>query len=122
MKIFQDTLISAPVDMATRWTSDAIFVGLTDTYTIQLTFIGIPEGKLALEYSIDKGNAEKGGILASANVDTYILLRGSEQLINEAGTHTWSCTNTGYRWVRAVWEPSVGEGSIVEAQIAGRSA
>lgn len=121
MKMFQDTLISEPVDMDNIWASEGIFVGSTDAYTIQVTFIGLPTGKFYLEYSIDKGNPERGGPSASFNVDSYIPLRNSEQLIEEAGTHTWSCTNTGYRWVRVVWLPDVGTGQIVEAQVSGRS-
>lgn len=121
MRIFQTSLIASPIDMDFSWKSDTVFVGLTDTYTVQLSFIGVPVGTLKLEYSIDKGNSEKGGPEGAVGVDTYVVLRGSEQSIEEAGTHTWSCTNTGYRWVRIIWEPSYGTGQIVEAQIAGRS-
>lgn len=108
--------------MGTSWSSDALYVGLIDTYTIQLTFIGTPVGTLILECSIDKGHPERGSIPAAAEgVDTWVPITKSDQDITEAGTHTWSATNTGYRWVRARWTPSSGDGEIVEAQISGRN-
>jgi len=122
MKLFYSSLISEPADMSTLWNSPTYFVGLTDTYTIQLTFIGIPEGTLSLECSIDKGRSEAGSTDSFGLVDTFVPINNSEQLITEAGTHTWSCTNTGYRWVRVRWVPSAGDGEIVEAQISGRNA
>jgi hypothetical protein len=106
--------------MGSNWTSEAVFVGNMESYSIQLEFIGTPEGSFWLEASNDKGHPERSAAGEGVDLNTFSIIKGSEQVISEAGIHMWAVSPSSYRWVRVKWNMSAGDGEIVESQIIGK--
>lgn len=117
MRISNDTIISAPVNMANAWTSDPLWLGHLTDYSIQLFFSGTPGGILRLQCSNDK----ESHVETAQNVQNWSLIAGSTQVVGEAGDHTWAVSDAGYRWVRVQWVPALGSGGqIDEARFNGK--
>lgn len=125
MRIGQDTLAlqgaeisKTAVDMGTAFELDPIWLGHAAHFSIQLEFTGTPSGTWKLQGSADKGTSTRGEGFYDLNntLQTWTDLDCSEQAIAEAGDHMWTGTNIGYRWVRVVWTPTGGSGSLTKAQ------
>lgn len=117
MRIANDTLIDAPADLSSPWTSKAIWLGHVTNYSIQLFFTGTPEGSFKLQCSSDAGTKSN---LGEAYIETGLThwtdIANSTQAVDEAGDHTWQVENAGYPWVRVVWAPTSGTGSLTSAR------
>lgn len=112
MRIANDTIISAPESLAISWTSDPIWLGHVADYSIQLIFTGTPQGVFRLQCSNDK----ETNVETAAGVANWTHVAGSTQSIDEAGDHTWSVSDAGYRWVRVQWIPMTGTGTLTAAR------
>lgn len=106
MRISNDTIISSPVNMSNSWTSEPIWLGHLPGYSIQLFFSGTPGGIFRLQCSNDK----EQNVETAQGVQNWVIIAGSSQLLSEAGDHTWSVADAGYRWVRVQWIPALGSG------------
>lgn len=117
MRIANDSLISAAVDLGSTWESDGIWLGHIANFSIQLVFTGTPTGNFKLQCSNDKGKEDKvlGG-WSSDNVSNWTDIDQSAQPITAAGDHAWDVQNCGYRWVRVVWTFTSGSGSLTSAR------
>ena len=113
MRSANNSLITTPADMSTSWESPAVWLGNTVNYSIQLVFTGVPVGNFKLQCSND---SYANDYIDAANVLNWTDVSGSQQPITAAGDHTWQVENAGYRWIRAVWLPTSGIGSIVSAR------
>lgn len=115
MRLSNDSLISAPVDLSTPWTSDPIWCGTLYAMSVSLAFNGIPEGTFRLECSNDKGQ-EGAGVSYASGVTNWTAIEGSSQLIDEAGDHTWAVSDVSWRWLRVRWIPSAGTSTLTSAR------
>lgn len=117
MRISNDTLIQAPVDLSSNWTSEPFWLGHLKDYSIQLLFTGAPLGVFRLRCSNDREQNVEG----AQGVQNFTLIAGSTQTIDEAGDHTWTVYNAGYRWVQVQWIAAIGStGSLESARINGK--
>jgi hypothetical protein len=117
MRIANEALITAPVDIANPWASDAIYLGHISNYSIQLFFSGAPVGRFYLQSSNDAGNPTSSSHQQQiVNVVNWTTISGSTQIVDAAGDHTWQVQNAGYAYVRVVWAPTSGTGSIDSAR------
>ena len=108
MRISNDTIISGPVDLSANWTSEPIWLGHISAYSIQLFFSGTPNGAFRLQCSNDK----EQNVETAVGVTHWTTVAGSSQVIDEAGDHTWTVREAGYRWVRVQWISGLGAGSL----------
>jgi hypothetical protein len=101
-------------DMSGSIISQPIWLGHIANYSIQLVFSGTPAGAFKLQCSNDEGdpNADKHVPPRDYKVTNYTDILGSEQTVTEAGDLTYDTANIGYRWVRLVWTPTSGSGTL----------
>lgn len=117
MRIANDSLITAPVDLSIPWQSMAIYLGHISNYSIQLFFTGTPAGSFKLQASNDQGHPNAQSLnQQSADVDNWTDVSGSTQIVDEAGDHTWQVENAGYAFVRVKWAPTSGSASLTSAR------
>jgi hypothetical protein len=117
MRVSNDTILSAPIDMSVAWTSDAIWLGHLRDFSIQLIFTGTPLGIFRLQCSNDR----ETNVETASGVTNWSIMSGSTQSISEAGDHTYAIADAGYRWLRIQWIPGLGSsGSINVARINGK--
>ena len=113
MKIANDEILPAPVDLSGSFSSNAILIAHASYYAIQLLFTGTPQGTFKLQASNDIGQAQRGTEVDRGNLITnWTDITGSPQAITEAGNHMWAVECAPYRWVRVVWTPTGGSGSL----------
>ena len=111
------TLISAGA-MVGSLTSKGIHMNVSNNVSIingavQAVFSGSPAGTIKLQISCDNvaENLTVGQDPAS-NVVNWADYSGSPQVISGAGIFIWNFFNPGYRWLRVVWTPTSGTGSL----------
>lgn len=118
MKIFNEPLITAPQDMSASFELPPVYLANIVNYSIQLEFTGAPTGTYSLQCSNDHGKAVLPGKIDQYNaVNNWTEIKGSAQDISEAGDHTWNVENAGYLWVRVVYAPDSGTGSLSSARV-----
>lgn len=108
MRILSKSLISSNVILNANWESAPIWIGHAEHFSVYLEFTGVPEGSWEIQYSNDV--AEPTSTLLPTNFATII---GSEQVVDEAGTHGYSVQNAGYRWIKLKYNYSTSTGSLV---------
>lgn len=125
MRIAQDTLAlngeevrEIPVDLSAGFNLDPIWLGHAMDFSIQLVFTGTPAGTFKLQASADKGTSTKGEGFYDLNstLGNWTDIDCSDQILTEAGDHMWTGQDLGFRWVRVVWTPTGGSGSLTSAQ------
>lgn len=87
---------------------------------IQAVFTGSPAGTLSLQISCDNvavpsyanGSGNPNSANPSSNVVNWATYTGSPQTVSGAGIFIWNFFNPGYRWLRCVWVPTGGTGSL----------
>lgn len=110
MRLIAYELINQPLTLNTTWNSSPIFIGHAVHFSAQLIFTGVPEGTWSIEYSNDV--VEPPFLQPPTN---WAVIVGSEQIIDEAGTHGWQVQNAGYRWVRITYTYSTSTGILTSA-------
>lgn len=110
MRIGDDTLINASIDLSEAWESDPIWLGHVYMYAIQLEFDGSPTGTFKLQCSNGRGNNNASKPFMQGEGENEIIvwtdIFGSTQSITEAGDHTWDVDAAAYRWAKVIWTPS----------------
>ena len=81
--------------------------------SIQAEWTGAPVGTLHLEISNDEvpyapGNQANAG----ANVVNWSVYTGSTTAVSGPGNFLWNCVFVGYSWMRLVYTPTSGTGTI----------
>lgn len=82
MRLIAYSLIDSVTTLNSDWVSSPIFIGHAIHFSAQLQFSGVPEGTFLIEYSNDV--VEPPFQQPPVNWATIV---GSEQIIDEAGTH-----------------------------------
>jgi hypothetical protein len=116
MRIANNSLLDlgATASFAIPWTSEPINLASVMNYSIQLQWTGTPVGELRLQVSNDFNDQNRSQQFWAPTIWTDV--EGSEQLVNAAGDHTWQVRDAGYMWVRAVWAPTSGSGTLTSAR------
>lgn len=120
MRIANDTLIpNGPQAMVGAFSLEPVWLGHIVNYAIQLVWTGVPEGTLKLQASNDKGRQDKtnGGWDTSTIVNWTDVQDSDQDISGAAGNHVWNVENCGYLWVRVVWTPTAGTGSLTVANM-----
>jgi hypothetical protein len=105
-------VIFAAADASVTQTSAPLIVDHSWGYAIQAVFTGTTTGTLKLQGSCDPGpNAN----FQAAN-DPYVVdwtdIANSGAPVTGAGTVTYDVVKTAYPWVRLVYTPASGTGTI----------
>lgn len=117
MRIANDPLTLSGTDMSIGITSDPIWLGHIANYSIQIVFTGTPVGSFKLQMSNDDGRITQPTIQTQDfGVINYTDIADSNQAISAAGNHAYTVENAGYRWVRLVYTPTSGSGTITVAR------
>lgn len=116
MRIANENLLTAPVDMATSFQLRALWLGHICNFAIQLVFTGSPVGTLRIQASADSGTPD-GGLSPQANgVTNWTDITASDVAITTAGNTMINVQNAGYNWVRLVYVSTSGTGSLTSAR------
>jgi len=111
LRFANDTIIQDSVDLSSDWTSDALWLGTVQNFSVQLFFTGTPTGVFRLQVSNDRGKGQD----SFEGIDNWSLYSGSSQIVTEAGDHTWSVTGSSSRWVRVQWLSGSTAGTLTSA-------
>lgn len=118
MRIANDDILSSPADLSSSFESNAIYLGHAKFAAIQLVFTGTPQGSFKLQASNDKGGVQKSTEAGRGDrVQNWTDVSGSMQNITESGNHMWAFELTPFRWVRVVWTPTGGSGTLIKLQV-----
>lgn len=113
-----DILQGVPASLAGSYASPALFIGAVPIFNIQLAFTGTLAGTFSLEGSNDYLPVGKGGYVPADVVPTnWSHIIDSDQVVSAAGLHMWNAAGMGMNWVRVVWTPVSGSGTLTVAQV-----
>jgi hypothetical protein len=108
---------AAPSDMSVAIEMRPIWLGHIANYAVQLVFTGSPAGNFKLQASNDEGQpAATADSQKYAGVVNWTDIAGSQQAISAAGDLMYQVQNIGYNWVKVVWTPTSGNGTITTAR------
>lgn len=118
MRIGNDNLQIDGVDMSVEITSEPLWLGHIVNYSLQFVFTGSPSGNFKLQCSNDAGNPNAGKEVPPADYEVvnYTDVADSAVTVSGAGNVTYDVQNAGYRWVRFVWTPTSGSGTLTSAR------
>lgn len=115
MAQFQKQLLNA-VDITTGptgTTTAAMFlVNLPAAFSFQTVLTGAPVGTLKLQMSNDVGTITSAADHTGLGVVNWTDITGSSFAVAAAGNWGWDYTVPGFRWVRLVYTPTSGTGTI----------
>jgi len=121
MRIFNESMIDAPVSLAADAVSKPIYLGHIAQCAIQAIFTGTPDGSFKLQCSNDPGHPNAQARSEQyADVVNWTDIAGSTQLITAAGDLTYNIENIGYLWVRIVWTFTASTGSLTSCRCNGK--
>lgn len=113
MRTGNDDLNLSGTSMAVSITSDPIWLGHIINYNIQVAFTGSPNGSFKLQVSNDAGRPEAAHEEdRNFGITHWTDMADSNQAIVAAGDHSYEVQAAGHRWVRLVWTPTSGTGTI----------
>lgn len=113
----QATLISA-CPMATACTSIGVDLNQMNLSSVEAVFTGSPVGTLTLQISSDnvppclQGQANCVTYNPAGNVVNWVTYTGSSEAVSSSGNFLYNLTFVGYRWLRLVYAPTSGTGSL----------
>lgn len=116
MRIYNEQLVANALDLDADWESKPVWLGHIVFASIQLKFSGVPEGTFKLQISNDVGQENNGEPAQYNKVETWTDFDGSEQVVDEAGTHVWYIENLPVRWLRVVFSYTGGIGTLDSAK------
>ena len=108
---------AAPASMAVTINFKPIWLGHIANYNIQVVFSGAPNGEFKLQVSNDEGQpAAQGDAQKYVGVTNWSDYSNSTQAISASGDHSYEVMESGHNWVRLVWTPTSGSGTILSAR------
>lgn len=110
MRILNETLLSA-ASVATTATSAPLLLEYAFGYSIQCVFTGTPTGTLILQASDDFNPAANFNV-ATFEPTNWTSITGSSTNITAAGNVLFNTGDIYYRYVRAVYTPVSGSGTL----------
>jgi hypothetical protein len=117
MRIKNEEIDFASMDLAASITSNPISVEHIVNYAIQLVFTGSPVGTFKLQASLDEGRPSSSSESSrSFKITNWTDIANSSQAISAAGDIMYNVENAGYNWVRVVYTRSSGTGTLTVAR------
>lgn len=122
MKTFlKASLFSGNQDMTGALTSQAIALTQVDNVAVQLAWTGSPTGTFTVQGSIDYVPLPGGGSSLNAGTWTTITLPTTAATGGAAGTLLINMNDLGFPWMRVVYTPTSGTGTLTVAQLYGKA-
>jgi hypothetical protein len=117
MRVNNENLLdeSGPLDASVNQNLPPVWLGHIMHYSVQLVVAGSPAGTFKLQASNDPGRINSTTSSNQVPITNWTDLSISTT-ISAAGTVLLRDSNCGYNWVRVVWTPSSGTGSITSAR------
>ena len=112
----------APADMSIAINFRPIWLGHIANFSIQIFFTGSPVGTFKLQMSNDYGFNNSGSpntpkeVLQTAKITNWTDIVDSPLAVSAAGNVAWNFQNAGFEWVRVVYTPTSGTGTITSAK------
>jgi hypothetical protein len=119
MRIVNDQ-VEMPTNLAINQVSTPVWLGHIPYFSIQLVFTGPIVGEFKLQASNDTGPNERANISDTDTLINWTDVQDSTQAISAAGSHLWSVSDAGYKWVRVVWTATSGTGVLTSARFNGK--
>lgn len=118
MRVNNENLLdeSGPLDMSVGQNLPAVWLGHIMHYSLQVAFSGSPAGTLKLQASNDPGRINAAESANQAPIIHWTDVADSTVTVAGAGDAMWTVQNSGYNWVRIVWTPTSGTGSLNSAR------
>lgn len=118
MRIHNEDLLddTGPLDLSVAQDLKPVWLGHIMHYSIQLAFSGTPAGTFKLQASNDAGRINAADSDNQAPISHWTDIADSSITVAAAGDCLWQVENVGYNWVRVVWTPSAGTGSLTSAR------
>jgi hypothetical protein len=104
--------------MASTCTSIGVDLNQMNLASIEAVFTGSPVGTLGLQISSDDvplcntGSANCVTYNPAGNVVNWVTYTGSSEAVTSSGNFLWNLNLAGYRWIRLVYIPTSGTGSL----------
>lgn len=95
-------------DMSGALTSEPVSLFSIYGFSIQLVYTGSPDGEMKLQGSNDASFESQAYI----NPTNWTDLSGTAIAIAAAGSYIYNYSLVPFNWVRVVWTPSSGSGSL----------
>lgn len=118
MRIANNTLIDAPVDLSSAWESGAIWLGHIAICSIQLVFSGTTiDGSFKLQASNDLGDSSAvSEATVQANITNWTDIADTPTAVSASGDLMCNLEELGFRWIRVVWTPGTTVGNLTAAR------
>lgn len=118
MRIHNEDLLddTGPIDLSVAQELKPVWLGHIMHYSIQLQFSGSPAGSFKLQASNDEGRINASDSANQSPITHWTDIADSSVSVDEAGDCLWQVENVGYNWVRVVWTPTSGAGSLTLAR------
>jgi hypothetical protein len=117
MRIGNGRLTLSSTSMAGSITSEPLWLGHIANYNLQMVFTGAPVGSFKLQISNDEGcivgPTEQ---TRDFKVTNWTDMANSATAISAAGNFSYEVQNAGHLWVRLVYTPTSGTGTITSAR------
>lgn len=81
-------------------------------YSITARIIGTAVGSLSLQGSTDTGTVGYMNPALGLGITTWTTITQSQAPVTGTGEVTWNAQSTFYRWVRVIYAPTSGSGTI----------
>lgn len=117
MRVNNDNLLdNGPVNLGSAANLQPIWLGHIIHYSIQLKYTGSPAGTFKLQASNDPGSINSSDAANQAPISNWTDVADSTITVAAAGDCMYTVENAGYNWVRVVWTPTSGSGSLTVAR------
>ena len=100
------------LDASITETTAAMFLANLMGFSFQTVLTGSPVGTLKLQMSNDVGTITSAADHTGTGVTNWTDITGSSFSVAAAGNWGWDYTLPGFRWVRMVYTPASGTGTI----------
>jgi hypothetical protein len=103
MKISNDSLITASVDLSSSSNLMAYYIGHVGLAAVQLVYTGTPAGNFKIQGSCDRGQPNASSESQQAVGVTNWSDVSSATTISAAGSLIINLPDPGYQWIRVAW-------------------
>lgn len=108
MRILNETLSTA-ADASVTVTTAPLLLAYAFGYAIQASFTGSPVGTLVLQGSND---AVPNAQFTASPPTNWTAITGSSTSVSSSGLFLFNAGDVYYNWIRAVYTPSSGTGTL----------
>lgn len=111
MRVLSEPLLTA-ADASVSQNSLPLLLEFAMTLSIQAVFTGAPAGTIKLQGSVDRPQADASFATATFVPTNWNDIIASPIVVSGAGIQTYAYQIAAFTYVRAVWTPTSGTGSL----------